>query len=114
MAYIYERMPHFTGQKIWSEKTPLSDVYKLQSNNPHNKQKAEIHKDSGQRGIKFTFDKTINDFVCRAEKVDLDYTESFLEFENVRRYNDGFAGARLLLGGQFSTSNRFLFDQNAQ
>ena len=71
------------GQKTWTEKTPLGDVYKLQSNSPRNKQKAEIHKDSGQFGIKFTLDKTINDFVHGAEKVDLDYTESFLEFENV-------------------------------
>ena len=83
MASIYERMPHFKGQKTWSEKTPLGDVYKLQSNNPRNKQKAKIHKDSGQFGIEFTLNKTINDFVREAEKVDLDYTESFLEFENV-------------------------------
>jgi hypothetical protein len=83
MASIYERLPFFKAQKTWSEKTPLGDVYKLQSNSLHNKQKAEIHKDSGQLGIEFTLNKTINDFVCGKEKVDMDYIESFQEFENV-------------------------------
>jgi hypothetical protein len=76
MAAIYERTPHFTSQKTWSEN---GDVYKLQSNSPCNKQKTEIHKDSGQLGIDFMLDKTINDFIRGAE----DYAESFLEFENV-------------------------------
>jgi len=83
MASIYERMPFFKAQKTWTEKTSLGDVYKLQSNSPRNKQMAEIHKDSGQFGIEFTLDKTINDFIRGAEKVDLDYTESLQEFENV-------------------------------
>ena len=83
MASIYERAPLFENRKTWSEKTPLGDVYKLQSNNPHNKFKAEIHKDSGNLGIEFTLDKTIDDFIHGAEKVDLDYQGSFLEFENV-------------------------------
>ena len=83
MASIYERAPLFENRKTWSEKTPLGDVYKLQSNNPRNKFKAEIHKDSGNLGIEFTLDKTINDFIRGAEKVDLDYQGSFLEFENV-------------------------------
>lgn len=83
MASIYERMPFFRAQKTWSEKTPLGDIYKLQSNSPANKQKAEIHKDSGQLGIEFTIDKTINDFIRGTEKVDIGYVESFQEFENV-------------------------------
>ncbi len=87
MASIYKRMPFFKAQKSWTKKTPLGDVYKLQSNSPHNKQKAKIHKDLGQFGIEFMLDKTINDFICGAEKVDLDYKESFQEsfqeFENV-------------------------------
>ena len=53
------------------------------SNNPRNNFKAEIHKDSGNLGIEFTLDKTIDDFIRGAEKVDLDYQGSFLEFENV-------------------------------
>ena len=57
MASIYERMPFFKAQKSWTEKTPLGDVYKLQSNSTRNKQKAEIHKDSGQFGIEFMLDK---------------------------------------------------------
>jgi hypothetical protein len=83
MASIYKRMPFFKAQKTLTKKTPLGDVYKLQSNSPRNKQKAEIHKDSGQFGIKFTLDKMINDFIHGAEKVDLDYTESIQEFENI-------------------------------
>jgi hypothetical protein len=62
---------------------PLGDIYKLQSNSPANKQKAEIHKDSGQLGIEFMIDKTINDFLRGAEKVDMGYVASFMEFENV-------------------------------
>ena len=83
MASIYERLPFFKAQKTWSEKMPLGDVYKLQSNSPANKQKAKIHKDSGHLGIKFKIDKTISDFVRGAEKVDMTYVESFQEFENV-------------------------------
>ena len=83
MASIYERAPLFENRKTWSEKTPLGDVYKLQSNNSRNNFKAEIHKDSGNLGIEFTLDKTIDDFIRGAEKVDLDYQGSFLEFENV-------------------------------
>ena len=83
MASIYERAPLFENRKTWSEKTPLGDVYKLQSNNPRNNFKAEIHKDLAQFGIDFTLNKMINDFVCGADKVDLDYTESMQEFENV-------------------------------
>jgi hypothetical protein len=83
MASIYERAPLFKNQKTWSEKTPPGDVYKLQSNNPHNKFKAEIHKDSGNLGIECTLNKTIDDSILGAEKVDLDYQGSFLEFENV-------------------------------
>jgi hypothetical protein len=69
MASIYERAPFFMGQKTWTEETPLGDVYKLQSNSPRNKQKAEIHKDSGQFGIEITLDQTINDFVRLAGNV---------------------------------------------
>ena len=76
-------MPFFKAQKTWTEKTSLGNVYKLQNNSPRNKQMAEIHKDLGQFGIEFTLDKTINDFIRGAEKVDLDYTESLQEFENV-------------------------------
>jgi hypothetical protein len=83
MASIYKRAPLFKNQKTWSEKTPLGDVYKLQSNNPHNNFKAEIHKDSGNLGIEFTLDKTIDDIIRGAEKVNLDNQGSFLEFENV-------------------------------
>jgi hypothetical protein len=83
LASIYKKMPHFKGQKTRSEKTPLGDVYKLQSNNPCKKQKAKIHKDCDQFRNNFTLDKMINKFVLGAEKVDLDYTGSFLEVENV-------------------------------
>ena len=47
MASIYEKPPLFKLQKTWNEKTILPEVYKLMSPNPRNKNKAEIHKDSG-------------------------------------------------------------------
>jgi hypothetical protein len=83
MASIYKKLPFFKAQKTWSEKMPLGDVYKLQSNSPGNKQKAKIHKDSGQLGIEFMINKTINDFIRGTEKVDMGYIDSFMEFENV-------------------------------
>ena len=55
----------------------------LTSPNPRNKNKAEIHKDSGLFGIEFTVDKTIPDFNKGAEKVELDNATAFVEFENV-------------------------------
>ena len=53
------------------------------SNDARNNKRAEIQKDSGQFGLEFTLNKTINDFVRRAEKFDLDNAESSLEFKNV-------------------------------
>ena len=64
------------------KKNILLEVYTLMSSNPHNKNKVEIHKDSGLYGIKFTVDKTIPDFNKAAEKVDLDYAHAFIKFKN--------------------------------
>jgi hypothetical protein len=61
----------------------LPEAYKLQSNDPHNKNKAEIHKDDSQLGIKFTLDRTISEFICASEKLNLDYVTSFAKFGNV-------------------------------
>ncbi len=55
----------------------------MTSPNPRNKNKAEIHKDSGLYGIKYTIDKTIPDFNKGANKVELDYATVFVKFENV-------------------------------
>jgi hypothetical protein len=68
MASIYEKPPLFKSQKTWNEKTILLEVYKLTSPNPNNKNKVEIHKDSGLYGIEFTVDKTIAEFNKGADK----------------------------------------------
>jgi len=65
------------------KKTFLPEVYKLTSPNPRNKNKVEIHKDSGLYGIEFTVDNTIPDFNKGADKVELDYANVFIKFENV-------------------------------
>ncbi len=52
----------------------------MQSNDPRNKYKAEIPKDSGGLGIEFTLDRTITEFIRGAERVNLDYVQSFAEF----------------------------------
>ncbi len=58
MALIYERVPLYKVVKAWDNNDPnLSEVYKLQSNNPQNKSRVEIHKDNGKYGIKFTSTK---------------------------------------------------------
>jgi hypothetical protein len=52
MASIYERVPLYKVVKAWDNNNPnLSEVYKLQSNNPQNKSCIEIHKDNGIYGI---------------------------------------------------------------
>ena len=70
---MHEKPPLFKLQKTWNEKTILPEVYKLTSPNPRNKNKAEIHKDSGLYGIEFTVNKTIPDFNKGADKVELSY-----------------------------------------
>jgi hypothetical protein len=85
MALIYEKVPLYKVVKTWEDNDPnLSEVYKLQSNNTCNKSQVEIHKDNGKyAGIEFTIDKTIPEFNKGAEKRDLNWTDSFAEFENV-------------------------------
>jgi len=83
MASIFEKQPLFKSQKTWNEKTILPEVYKLTSPNPRNRDKVEIHKDSGLFGIEFTIDKTIPEFNKGAIKVELGWPASFVEFENV-------------------------------
>jgi LysM repeat protein len=51
MASIYKKPPQILQAKVWDEKMPLSETYKLQSNDTHNKVKAKVHQDSGQLGI---------------------------------------------------------------
>jgi hypothetical protein len=84
MASRYKRVPLYKVVKAWDDNGPnLSEVYKLQSNNPRNKSHIEIHKDNGKYGIEFTIDKTIPEFNNGAEKCDLNWSDAFVEFENV-------------------------------
>ncbi len=83
-ASIYEKVPLYKVVKTWDDNNPnLSEVYKLQSSDLHNKSQVEIHKHNGKYGIKFTIDKMIPEFNKRAEKCDLNWSDSFVEFENV-------------------------------
>jgi hypothetical protein len=63
--------------------TVLPNVHKLPSNDQCSKYKMEIHKDYRQLGIKFTLNKTISEFICASEKLNMDYVTSFDEFGNV-------------------------------
>jgi hypothetical protein len=83
MALIYEKLPCFVLEKTWDKKILLPKTYKLQSNDPCNKVKAEIHQVSGKFGIEFTVNKTIPEFEMGAEKNNLDWAHSFVEFKNV-------------------------------
>jgi hypothetical protein len=67
----------------WDTKTVLPEVHKLQRNDLHNKYKAEIYKDDGLFGIKFTLNKTISKFICVSKKLNLDFVTSFAKFGNV-------------------------------
>ncbi len=83
MASIYEKLSHFVLEKTLDEKTQLQETYKLQSNDSCNKIKAKVHQDSGKLGVKFTVDNTIPGFKKGAEKINLDFSHSSVEFENV-------------------------------
>ncbi len=83
MASIYEKLPHFVLEKSWDEKTQLLETYKLQSNDSCDKIKAKVHQDSGKLGVEFTVNKMIPDFKKGAKKINLDFSHSFVEFENV-------------------------------
>ncbi len=84
MASIYERVPLYKVVKAWDDNNPnLSEVYKLQSNNPRNKSCIEIHKNNGKYGIELTINKMIPEINKGAEKCDLNWSDYFVEFENV-------------------------------
>ncbi len=92
--------------KTWEDNNPnLSEVYKLQSNNTHNKSQVEIHKDKGKYGIEFTIDKTIPEFNKGAEKC------------NLNNWSDSFA--RLTIDGQVESKEQkerdvsFIFGQRS-
>ena len=48
MVSIYKHPPFYKVTKPWDHNDTLSEVYKLQSNNPQNKSWVEIHKDNGK------------------------------------------------------------------
>ncbi len=84
MALIYEKMPLYKVVKAWEDNDPnLSEVYKLQSSDSRNKSCVKIHKDNGKYVIEFTIDKTIPEFNKEEEKCDLNWSDSFVEFENM-------------------------------
>ncbi len=84
MASIYERVPLHKVVKAWDNINPnLSECYKLQRNDLQHKSCIEIHKDNGEHGIEINIDKTIPKFNKGAEKYDLTWSASFVEFENV-------------------------------
>jgi hypothetical protein len=83
MASIYEKPPHFVLEKTWDKKTQLLKTYKFQRNDSCNKVKAKVHQDSGKLGVKFTANKTIPNIKKGAKKINLDFSHSFVEFENV-------------------------------
>jgi hypothetical protein len=84
MASIYEKPPLFLLEKSFDKKNLPKEAYKMQNKDPRfDKLKAEVHIDSGRLGVKFTVNKTIPDFNKGTEKIHLDWTTSFEEFENV-------------------------------
>jgi hypothetical protein len=97
MASIYEKVPLYKVVKTWDDNDPsLSEVYKLQSRDTRNKSRVEIHKDKGKYGIEFTIDKTIPEFNKGAEKCDLNWCDSFVEFENMLQGHNRTAWKQVL------------------
>jgi hypothetical protein len=84
MASIYKKPPFALLEKSFDKKNLPKQTYKMQNKDPRfNKLKVEIHIDSGRLSVKFTVNKTIPDFNKGAEKIHLDWTNSFEEFEYV-------------------------------
>ena len=79
MVSIFEKEPFNKRKKLWDSNTRLPEVYKLLSNDPTNKAKAEVHRDSRTLGLEFTVDLTIPDFERRAEEINLDWPQSSTE-----------------------------------
>jgi hypothetical protein len=97
MATIYEKVPLYKVVKTWDDNNPnLSEVYKLQSKDSRNKSQVKIHKDNGKYGIKFTIDKTIPEFNKGVGKSDLNWADSFGEFDNVLQGNHRTAWKQVL------------------
>jgi hypothetical protein len=96
---IYEKLPRFILEKTWDKKAILPKTYKLQSNDPCNKVKTKVHQDSEKLCIKFTADKTIPEFKVGAKLINLDWSHSFAEFENV-------------LQGQYKTAWKQILHKN--
>ena len=87
MASIYKKIQFFKVQWTWDTKTVFPTTYKLQSNDFSNKRKVKFFKDHSQFGTEFLLDKMINktmsDFLYGADRVNLDYIQSFGEFSYV-------------------------------
>ncbi len=83
MASIHEKKNFFVLLRHWDTKTVPPEVYKLQNNDPRNKYKAKIHKDDGLLGVKFTFDKTISEFILASEKIEPGLHHKLAKFGNV-------------------------------
>jgi hypothetical protein len=81
MASNYEKEPIFLLERTWDDSTKLPEKYKFQGRK--NKQKAEVCIDSGTLGIEFFLDRTLPQFNQAGTKLDWDWLEMFLEFENV-------------------------------
>jgi hypothetical protein len=98
VALIYERVLLYKVVKAWDDNNPmLSEVYKLQSNDLQNKSCVEIHKDNGKYGIEFTINKKmIPELNKGAEKCDLNWSDSFVEFKNVLQGNHKTAWKQVL------------------
>jgi hypothetical protein len=97
MASMYERVPLYKVAKARDNNNPnLSEVYKLQSNDRQNKSPIEIHKDNGKYGIEFTVDKMIPEFNKGVEKFNLNWSDSFVEFENVLQGHHKMAWKQVL------------------
>jgi hypothetical protein len=97
MASIYEKVLLYKVVKAWDNNDPnLSEVYKLKSNDPQNKSCIEIYKDNEKYGIEFTIDKIIPKFNKGAEKCDLNWSDSFVEFENVLQGHHKIAWKQVL------------------
>ncbi len=72
----------------------LSEVYKLRSNNPKNKNLVEIHKDNRGYSIKFTVDKTIPEFNQGAESANSPGSTPSRSSRICSRDNTGLRGSR--------------------
>jgi hypothetical protein len=79
MASNYKKEPIFLLERRWDDTTKLPETYTFQGRNA----KAEVYIDSGTLKMEFFLEKTLAQFNQAGSRLNWNWPETFLEFQNV-------------------------------